>query len=54
MPDVANAQTLWLAARIENSLGNRQGASELGDAAAQPFPGLARSRGLFARGAFDE
>ena len=37
-PDVANAQTLWLAARIENKLGNRQGASEFGAQLRNRFP----------------
>ncbi len=36
--DVSNAQTLWLAARIENKLGNRQGAQSLGDQLRSRFP----------------
>ena len=34
----ANAQTLWLAARIENRLGNRQAAITLGDQLRARFP----------------
>src|SRR6185295_14991144 len=37
-PDVANAQTLWLAARIENKLGNAQGVSEFGAQLRNRFP----------------
>lgn len=51
--DVANAQTLWLAARIEAKLGNRQGASEFGAQLRNRFPD-SREAALFARGAFDE
>jgi type IV pilus assembly protein PilF len=52
-PDVANAQTLWLAARIEAKLGNRQGASEFGAQLRNRFP-ESREASSFARGAFDE
>jgi len=52
-PDVANAQTLWLAARIENKLGNRQGVSEFGAQLRNRFPD-SREASLFARRAFDE
>jgi type IV pilus assembly protein PilF len=52
-PDIANAQTLWLAARIEAKLGNRQGASEFGAQLRKRFPD-SREASLFARGAFDE
>lgn len=38
MPDVSNAQTLWLAARIENKLGNSQAARAMGDQLAARFP----------------
>lgn len=37
-PDVANAQTLWLAARIENRLGNAQGARAFGTQLRNRFP----------------
>lgn len=53
LPEVANAQTLWLAARIENKLGNRQGASEFGAQLRNRFP-ESREASSFARGAFDE
>lgn len=52
-PDVVNAQTLWLAARIENKLGNRQGASEFGAQLRNRFPD-SREAAAFARSAFDE
>ena len=52
-PDVANAQTLWLAARIEMKLGNRQGASEFGAQLRNRFPD-SREASAFARSAFDE
>lgn len=51
--DVANAQTLWLAARIESKLGNRQGASEFGGQLRGRFPD-SREAAAFARGEFDE
>ncbi len=53
LPDVANAQTLWLAARIENKLGNRQGVSEFGAQLRNRFPD-SREASAFGRGAFDE
>ena len=40
-----NAQTLWLAARIENKLGNRAGVDEIAGATAQPLPAVARDDG---------
>lgn len=51
--DVANAQTLWLAAKIENRLGNGQGTAELGRQLRNRFPD-SREAGRFARGEFDE
>lgn len=53
MSDVSNAQTLWLAARIENKLGNRQGTADLGTQLRNRFPD-SREAGRFARGDFDE
>ena len=53
MPEVSSAQTLWLAARIENRLGNRQGANDFGTQLRNRFPD-SREAGLFSRGAFDE
>ena len=52
-PDVANAQTLWLAARIENKLGNRQGATEFGAQLRNRFPD-SREAAAYGRSAFDE
>lgn len=37
-PDVVNAQTLWLAARIEQRAGNRQGAADFGTQLRSRFP----------------
>jgi type IV pilus assembly protein PilF len=51
--DLVNAQTLWLAARIENRLGNRQGAQEFGTQLRSRFPDSPEA-GAFARGRFDE
>jgi type IV pilus assembly protein PilF len=53
LKDVSNAQTLWLAARIENKLGNRQGSSEFGSQLRNRFPD-SRESAAFARGEFDE
>jgi len=47
------AQTLWLAARIEQRLGNRTGAQQFGDQLRRRFP-ESREAGLFDRGQFDE
>jgi len=52
-PDIANAQTLWLAARIENRLGNRQGAQEFGSQLRNRFP-RSPEAGAYDRGQFDE
>lgn len=49
----SNAGTLWLAARIENRLGNRQGALDFGRQLLNRFPD-ARESALFERGAYDE
>ena len=51
--DVSNAQTLWLATRIENKLGNAQGANEFGSQLRNRFPD-SREASAFSRGAFDE
>jgi len=53
MPDVSNAQTLWLAARIENRLGNRQGVQDLGTQLRNRFPD-SREADAFRRGTFDD
>lgn len=52
-PDLVNAQTLWLAARIENRLGNRQGVQEYGTQLRNRFP-RSPEAGAFDRGQFDE
>ena len=51
--DVSNAQTLWLAARIEMKLGNRQGAAEFGSQLRRRFPD-SREALAYARGEFDD
>jgi type IV pilus assembly protein PilF len=52
-PDLSNAQTLWLATRIEHKLGNQNGVATFGKQLRDRFP---QSREAFAlqRGAFDE
>jgi type IV pilus assembly protein PilF len=52
-PDIVNAQTLWLAARIENRLGNKQGAQDFGVQLRNRFP-QSPEASAFARGQFDE
>ncbi len=49
----SNAQTLWLAARIEMKLGNQQGANEFGLQLRNRFP-QSREAVAFDRGQFDE
>ena len=53
VPAVANGQTLWLAARIENRIGNRAGVQEFGDQLRRRFP-ESREFKSFQRGSFDE
>ena len=53
LPDVSNAQTLWLAARIENKLGNTQGTADFGSQLRNRFPD-SREAAAFSRGNFDE
>ncbi len=53
LPDVSNAQTLWLAARIEHRLGNTRAAQDFADQLRGRYPD-SRETGLLARGAFDE
>ena len=50
---VSNAQTLWLAIRIENKLGNYPGVTEFGRQLRNRFPD-SREAAAFARGEFDE
>ncbi len=51
--DVVNAQTLWLAARIENKLGNAQGVEEFGKQLRNRFPQSPEAVSL-AEGRFNE
>jgi len=51
--DVSSAQTLWLAARIENKLGNHQGAADFGSQLRNRFPDSPEAS-AYARSAFDE
>jgi type IV pilus assembly protein PilF len=53
VPAAANAQTLWLAMRIENRIGNAAGVRELGDQLLRRYP-ESRELALFRRGGFDE
>ena len=50
---VSNAQTLWLAVRIEHKLGNFPGVTELGRQLRNRFPD-SREAAAFARSEFDE
>jgi type IV pilus assembly protein PilF len=52
-PALANAQTLWLATRVENKLGNRRGAQDLGEQIVARYPG-SREASFYQRGAYDE
>ncbi len=52
-PDLANPQTLWLGARIENQLGNTVGAQALGRQLRDRFP-KSPEASAFERGKFDE
>ncbi len=51
--ETSNAQTLWLAARIERKLGNDQGVNEFGQRLRNRFP-KSREALAFDRNAFDE
>lgn len=51
--ELASAQTLWLALRIENKLGNDKGQQEFGNQLRARF-GDSREAALLERGAFDE
>lgn len=52
-PELVNAETLWLAARIEHRLGNRGGVNEFGRELLQRFP-RSREAANFERGRFDD
>nr|WP_236635454.1 type IV pilus biogenesis/stability protein PilW [Rhodoferax sp. TS-BS-61-7] len=51
--ELANAESLWLGAKVERSLGNREGVAQLGAQLAKRFP-QSKEATLFERGAFDE
>jgi type IV pilus assembly protein PilF len=52
-PDAVSAQTLWLAARIEQKLGNRQGVQDFGTQLRSRFP-QSREAAALEQGRFDE
>jgi type IV pilus assembly protein PilF len=51
--EYANAESLWLATKIEKKMGNSQGVIQLSERLRKQFP-TSREFGLFERGAFDE
>ena len=51
--ELASAQTLWLALRIENKLGNQEGLQEYGNQLRERFAD-SREAALLERGALDE
>ena len=51
--EYVNAESLWLATKIEKKLGNNQGVLQLSDRLRKQFP-TSREFGLYERGAFDE
>jgi type IV pilus assembly protein PilF len=53
MNDVSNAQTLWLAARIEHKIGNPAGAREFGEQLRNRFPQSPEAL-LYDKGRFDD
>ncbi len=53
VPSFVSAQTLWLAARIENKIGNTQGAADFGEQLRNRFPQSLEATAL-AEGRFDE
>ncbi|MEO8058773.1 MAG: type IV pilus biogenesis/stability protein PilW [Burkholderiales bacterium] len=53
LPEVSNAQTLWLAARIEHRAGNTRAAQDFADQLRGRYPD-SRENALLVRGAFDE
>lgn len=52
-PEQSNAQSLWLAARIERRLGNVQGVQDIGRKLVERFPESNEAQ-LYERGRFDE
>ena len=53
VPSLVSAQTLWLAARIENKIGNAQGAADFGEQLRNRFPQSPEATAL-AEGRFNE
>lgn len=53
VPAQSGPQTLWLAARIEQRLGNRAGTQEFGDQLRRRYPD-SREAGRYERGQFDD
>jgi type IV pilus assembly protein PilF len=51
--ELRNPESLWLATRVENKLGNVQGVRDLGNQLRSSYPN-SREAGAFERGAFDE
>jgi type IV pilus assembly protein PilF len=51
--EYVNAESLWLAAKIEKKMGNNSGMNQLVERLRRQFP-TSRELGLFERGAFDE
>jgi type IV pilus assembly protein PilF len=52
-PDQSNAQSLWMAARIERRLGNMAGVEDFGRQLRERFPDASETQ-LLARGRFDD
>ena len=52
-PEISNAQTLWLATRIEHKLDNKAGVANFGKELRDRFPN-SREAGAYARGSFDD
>ena len=53
VPEVVNAQTLWLAARIEKKLGNAQGVADAGEQLRNRFPQSLEAK-AYERSEFDD
>jgi len=53
VPEYSNAQTLWLAARIENKMGNQRGARDYGRQLRARFPQAPETQ-AFERGGYDD
>lgn len=51
--NLGNAETLWLAVRIENKLGNRAGVAEFGNQLRSRFP-ASREAAMYEQGRFDD